>query len=68
MLEYTPKSVGDVNGDNRVNILDAIMLANAFNSEPSDPNWNPNADINGDGKVNILDCMVLANYFGRSWT
>jgi len=59
---------GDINGDKKVNILDAIQLANAFGSKPGNPNWNPNADINCDNKVNILDCIVLANYFGQSWT
>ncbi|MCJ7423459.1 dockerin type I repeat-containing protein, partial [Candidatus Bathyarchaeota archaeon] len=58
---------GDINGDQRVNVLDAILIANSFNSKPGDANWNPNADINGDNKVNILDCIVLSNYFGQSW-
>jgi hypothetical protein len=59
---------GDINGDRRVNVLDAILIANSFNSKPGDANWNPNADINCDDKVNILDCIVLANHFGQSWT
>lgn len=54
---------GDINGDATVNILDAIALANSFNSHPGDPNWNPNADINSDGVVNILDAIILANHF-----
>jgi hypothetical protein len=56
--------VGDINGDGVVNILDAILLANAFNSRPGDSNWNPKADLNGDGIVNILDAILLANDFG----
>jgi hypothetical protein len=58
---------GDINGDKKVNVLDAIVLSNAFNAKPEDPNWNPNADVNGDNKVNILDCIVLANHFGQHW-
>lgn len=58
---------GDANGDKKVNILDAITLANSFNSKPGDINWNPNADINGDDKVNILDAIVLAAHFNQSW-
>jgi hypothetical protein len=54
---------GDINGDGTVNILDAIMLSNAFFARPGDSNWNPNADINGDGVVNILDAILLANHF-----
>jgi hypothetical protein len=56
--------VGDVNGDGVVNILDGILLANAFMSKPGDSNWNPKADLNGDGVVNILDAILLANNFG----
>jgi len=59
---------GDINGDQRVNVLDAILIANSFNSKPGDANWNPNADVNCDDKVNILDCIVLAGHFGQSWT
>lgn len=58
---------GDANGDKKVNILDAITLANSFNSKPGDINWNPNADTNGDDKVNILDAIVLAAHFNQSW-
>ncbi len=59
------KIVGDINGDGVVNILDGILLANAFSSKPGDSNWNPNADLNGDGTVNILDAIILANNFGQ---
>lgn len=59
---------GDINGDQKVNVLDAIGIANSFNSKPGDANWNPNADINADGKVNILDAIVLASHFGQNWT
>ncbi len=58
---------GDINGDKRVDRLDAIRLANAFASIPGDPDWNPNADINGDGVVNILDAIILAGHFSESW-
>jgi len=58
--------VGDINGDGVVNILDAILLANAFGSTPGSPTWNPAADLNGDGVVNILDAILLANNFGAT--
>ena len=57
---------GDINGDGTVNILDAILLSRAYNSQPGSPNWNPNADINGDGVVNILDAIILSNNYGKS--
>ncbi|MGA3191948.1 MAG: cohesin domain-containing protein [Candidatus Bathyarchaeia archaeon] len=54
---------GDLSGDFKVNISDAILLSSAFNSKPGSSHWNPNADINGDGVVNILDSIILANHF-----
>jgi hypothetical protein len=57
--------LGDINGDSKVNILDAIQLANAFNSRPGNSNWNPNADLNSDNVVNILDAIIVANHFGQ---
>jgi PKD repeat protein len=58
--------IGDINGDGKVNILDAIILGNAFLSTPTSSNWNPNADLNGDGHVNILDAIILGNHFGQT--
>ena len=47
----------DVNGDGDVNVLDLVIVANAFGkSEP---------DVNGDGVVNVLDLVVLANALGE---
>jgi tungstate transport system substrate-binding protein len=53
----------DVNLDGKVDILDAIIVANAFGSKPGDPRWNPLADINNDGYIDILDAIALANHF-----
>ena len=47
----------DINADGIVNILDLVIVANAFGeSEP---------DLNGDGVVNILDLVIVANAFGN---
>ena len=47
--------VGDINGNGIVNILDLVLVANAFGeAEP---------DLNGDGVVNILDLVIVANAF-----
>ena len=56
---------GDINGDGVVDIYDAIILANSFNSKPGSPNWNANADINSDGSVDIYDAIILASHFGQ---
>jgi len=54
---------GDVNCDGAVNILDAILVSNAFLSTPGTPIWDPNADINCDSAVNILDAIILSNHW-----
>ena len=45
----------DVNEDGVVNILDLVIVANAFGKIAP--------DINGDGTVNILDLVIVANAF-----
>jgi hypothetical protein len=57
---------GDINGDNKVDILDLGLLADAFNTDPTSPHWNVNADLNCDGKVDIVDLGLLADSFGKT--
>lgn len=52
-LETPPPA--DVNADGVVNILDLVVVANAFGE--------PNPDVNGDGTVNVLDLVIVANAF-----
>lgn len=59
--------IGDVNGDGTVDIYDAILLANAINSMPGGPNWNPNADLNGDNVVDIYDALALAGHYNEHY-
>jgi parallel beta-helix repeat protein len=56
---------GDINSDRAVDIYDAILLSNAFNSTPSVPNWNPKADFNKNGIIDIFDAIVLAANYGK---
>ncbi|MEM2970925.1 MAG: CARDB domain-containing protein [Candidatus Bathyarchaeia archaeon] len=57
------KLVGDINGNGIVNIDDLTLWDAAFNSRPSEPNWNPQADINGDGIVDKEDgILIIQNY------
>jgi subtilisin family serine protease len=57
---------GDDNDDNRVNLLDLGILADAFNTTPAASNWNANADFNCDGKVDIADLGILASSFNSA--
>jgi hypothetical protein len=56
---------GNINGDVTVDIFDAILLANAFNSSPGNPKWSPNADLMTNDAIDIFDAIVLANHFGQ---
>ena len=49
------EKTADLNGDGIVNILDLVILANAFGKD--------SPDLNADGVVNILDLVILANAF-----
>ena len=48
---------GDLNGDEIVNILDIIQLANMILSG----DYADNADLNSDGLLNILDIVQIVN-------
>jgi len=61
----TVTTPGDINGDYKVDIQDLVLLAKAYGSTPSSPNWNPNADIAGDGIVNLRDLTILALHYGQ---
>jgi hypothetical protein len=58
--------VGDINQDSIVDILDAIIIAGSFSSQPGTPRWNPNADLNSDGIVDIYDAIALVNIYGKT--
>ena len=45
----------DVNRDGVVNVLDLVIVANAFGESAP--------DLNGDGTVNVLDLILVANAF-----
>ena len=53
-------TLGDINRDGQVNVLDLVAVANAFGKDAP--------DVNGDGVVNILDLVAVAQHFGDSMT
>jgi len=61
------KIIGDVNGDNQVDIRDIAQAGLAFGSYPDHPRWNSQADINQDNKIDIRDIAVIAKNFGKTY-
>ena len=51
--------LGDINFDEEINILDAILLVSFILGEPTDEYEYTVADINGDNLLNILDIVLL---------
>lgn len=56
----------DVNQDGIVDIVDVGIVALAFGSDPSKPNWDPRADVNYDGVINIFDLVLETIHFGET--
>ena len=51
--------LGDVNGDQVVNILDVIVIVQIVIGEQEE---NENADLNQDNSIDIIDIVQLVQY------
>jgi hypothetical protein len=64
--EVTVTTMGDVQGDMRIDCLDVFSLGRAYSSDPSKPNWNLYCDFNDDGHVDSADLQLLSQNFGET--
>jgi len=55
---------GDCDGDQDVDVFDAIAIVNAFGSQPGDPNWDEGCDLDADNVVDVFDVILVVNNFG----
>ncbi len=60
------KLLGDVNGDNKIDIRDVAIVAYEYGSRKGDTRWNPAADFDNDGVIDIGDVAIVAFYYGTS--
>jgi len=61
------KILGDVNGDDIIDIYDIVEAAIAYYSRPGDPNWNSDADLAPPwGVIDILDLVTIASWYGMT--
>jgi parallel beta-helix repeat protein len=67
MRRWAPNMFGDINDDGKVDLLDLVLLANAYGSTSSSAKWNPNADIDGNGAVGLSDLAILAQHYGQHY-
>ncbi|MBN1700046.1 MAG: RICIN domain-containing protein [Spirochaetales bacterium] len=59
----TPASLGDVNADSNINIVDALLTAQYYvGLEPAGFDTS-RADTNCDGTINIVDALLIAQYY-----
>ena len=60
------KLMGDIDGDGKVDIFDAVTLADAAGSYEGHPRWNPDADLDRNKYIDIFDAVILSSNSGKS--
>jgi endo-1,4-beta-xylanase len=64
-----PAKLGDVNNDNTISIVDALLIAQYYVGLNPSPFNTANADTNQDGSITITDALLIAQcYVGLSCT
>jgi len=65
VFDFGLLSVGDVNNDDAVDLLDFSSLRATFGKCAGDPGYDARADLNGDGCIDLLDFSLLRTNFGK---
>ena len=67
-IEQTLTLPGDVDGNGAVDGLDLTAVLTAWETEPGDPLWNPDADLDGNNVVDGLDLTEVISYWTAAAT
>ncbi len=59
-------NVGDISGNNKIELLDLILLSLSYNAVERDAEWNSQADLNGDGIIDNHDLALLKSNYGKT--
>ena len=66
LSDLKPRKVGDINGDDYVNVGDLQALVASWNKPPIEAAAiDPWADINNDGYINVGDLQALVAHWGE---
>ena len=57
--------MGDLNGDDHVDVLDLLIFANSWAKASSQNGYNPACDFNHSGSVDVVDLLLLADRWGK---
>ena len=58
-----PQNLGDVNNDNNVDIVDALLTAQFYVGLNPQNFDQSNANVNCDGSIDIVDALLIAQYY-----
>ena len=61
----TPAVVGDVNGDDHVNVLDLLIFAESWGKASGQAGYNAACDFDHGGSVDVVDLLLLAEHWGE---
>lgn len=59
LLEHSPATRGDVNGDGKVDVADINCIINIILETENAATYGGRADVNGDGKIDIADINAV---------
>lgn len=64
-MKVKVRILGDINGDNKVDLKDVYAIQKAFGLYEGHPRWNPLLDLNGDNKIDLRDVYAVSRNYGK---